>query len=93
MDNNIQHGFLLKFGQKEHLENLLNGQLYLKSIRHFKENCEDKIGRYDKNENLTDVWRQPYFKGKLLFDNIEIAKSLLSLTTENIFAMTKIVKL
>ena len=73
MDNNIQHGVLLKFGQKEHLETLLNGQLYLKSIRHFKENGKDSIGRYDKNENLTDVWRQPHFKGKLLFDNIEIA--------------------
>lgn len=73
MDNNIQHGFLLKFGQKEHLETLLNGQLYLKSIRHFKENGKDDIGRYDKNENLTDVWRQPYFKGRLLFDNVEIA--------------------
>lgn len=73
MSDNIQQGILLKFGQKEHLESLLNGQLYLKSIRHFKENGEDNIGRYDKNENLTDVWSYPYFEGKLLFDNIKVA--------------------
>lgn len=61
---------LLKYGQKQHLEQLQNGTLYLKCIKFFKENGADDIGRLDKNENLTDVLRYPYFKGQVLYNNI-----------------------
>lgn len=66
------HGFLLKYGQKEHLEQLLNGKLYLKCIKFFKENGEDNIGRLDRNENLTAILRYPYFKGELFFNGIKV---------------------
>ncbi len=68
----MQTAVLLKYGQKEHLQEILNGNLYLKCIQFFKENGKDSIGRLDKNENLTDVWRYPQFNGKLLLNGMEI---------------------
>ncbi len=71
--NETSNGILLKYGEEKHLQQLINGKLYLKNIRYFKENGNDDIGRLDKNENLTDVYRSPYFKGKIYYDNVEVA--------------------
>ncbi len=68
----MQTAVLLKYGQKEHLQEILKGNLYLKCIQFFKENGKDSIGRLDNNENLTDVWRYPQFNGKLLLNGMEI---------------------
>lgn len=70
--SNELFGFLLKYGEKEHLEEFLNGKIYLKNINYFKSNGKDTIGRLDTNENINYVCNAPYFKGKLLVDNVEI---------------------
>lgn len=92
-DDYDESGFLIKFGHKEHLEQMMNGKVRFTSLKLYQNFENDNIG--DENEgvrtvlhqdgNLKIIYSHPFFQNGRQIDFSKSIKSFKDFPNNNIF--------
>jgi hypothetical protein len=56
---------LIKFGEKSHMESLLDGNIYMNCMKYFKD-CEDRTNIGDKDEGIEEILQSDHVKIKII---------------------------